>query len=100
MLIPSRTARCNKVHCSTGITAEAMGSQLIDALRHFEAGRLTEAAAACGIILHRAPRNWLALRLLGHVRNSERAYDQAAQHLAAALDAAPPDVPDVVGMLN
>ena len=70
------------------------------ALRHFEAGRLAEAAAACEAILHRSPRDWLALRLLGHVRNKEHAFDQAAQLFAAALQAAPPRVADMVSMLN
>ena len=56
-----------------------MGSQIADptmhvaALQHFEAGRLTEAAATCEVILHRSPPDWLALRLLGHVRNNEHA---------------------------
>ncbi len=83
-----------------------MGSQIADptmhdtALRHFEAGRLTEAAAACEAILHRSPRDWLALRLLGHVRNNEHAFDQAARLFTAALQAAPPDVPDEISMLN
>jgi tetratricopeptide (TPR) repeat protein len=75
-------------------------STLVAALAHFEAGRLAEAAAACAAILHRAPDDWLALRLLGHIRNRERAFDEAARLLAAALQAAPPDVPDVISMLN
>ena len=70
------------------------------ALRHFEADRLAEAAAACEAILHHSPRDWLALRLLGHIRNGERAFDQAAQLLTAALQAAPPDTPDVISILN
>lgn len=61
---------------------------------------MAEAAAACESILQRSPRDWLALRLLGHIRLNEHAYDQAAQLLAAALQAAPPDVPDVTSMLN
>ena len=56
----------------------AGSSTHVVALAHFEAGRLTEAAAACHAILHRAPHDWLALRLLGHIRNSERAFDEAA----------------------
>src|SRR5271165_6400920 len=86
--------------------AQAMESRLADptmhfaALRHFEADRLTEAAAACEAILHRSPRDWLALRMLGHIRNSERAFDQAAHLLAAALQAAPLDAEDTVSMLN
>ena len=66
-----------------------MGSQIADptmhvaALQHFEAGRLTEAAAACEVILHRSPRDWLALRLLGHVRNNEHAFGaEVAQALS------------------
>jgi hypothetical protein len=83
-----------------------MGSQIADptmhatALQHFEAGRLTEAAAACEAILHRSPRDWLALRLLGHVRNNQRAFDEAAHLFTAALQAATPNVPDEVSMLN
>ena len=78
----------------------AGSSTHVVALAHFEAGRLTEAAAACHAILHRAPHDWLALRLLGHIRNSERAFDEAARLLAAALQAAPADAPDVISMLN
>jgi tetratricopeptide (TPR) repeat protein len=83
-----------------------MGSQIADAamhetaLQHFEAGRLTEAAAACEAVLHRSPRDWLALRLLGHVRNNEHAFDQAARLFTAALQAAPPDVPDEISILH
>ena len=72
----------------------------ITALRHFEAGRLAEAAAACVAILNGVPRDWLALRMLGHIRKSERAFEQAAQLLAAALQAAPSDTDDTVSMLN
>jgi hypothetical protein len=75
-------------------------SMHVAALRHFEAGRPTEAAAACNAILHRSPRDWIALRLLGHIRNNERAFDEAAQLLAAALQSAPPDAADMTGMLN
>ena len=78
----------------------AGSSTHVVALAHFEAGRLTEAAAACHAILHRAPHDWLALRLLGHIRNSERAFHEAARLLAAALQAAPADAPDVISMLN
>jgi hypothetical protein len=63
---------------------------------------MTEAAAACEAVLHQAPRDWLALRLLAHIRLNEHAFDQAVQLLTSALQAAPPDVPnpDVVSMLN
>ncbi len=83
-----------------------MGSQITDptmhvtALQHFEAGRLTEAAATCEAILHRSPRDWLALRLLGHVRNNEHAFDQAAQLFTAALRAAPPKIPDEISIFH
>jgi tetratricopeptide (TPR) repeat protein len=83
-----------------------MGSQIADptmhvtALQHFEAGRLTEAGAACEVILHRSPSDWLALRLLGHVRNNQHAFDQAARLFTAALQAAPPNVPDEIGILH
>jgi tetratricopeptide (TPR) repeat protein len=72
----------------------------IAALRHFEAGRLAEAAVACVAILNGVPRDWLALRMLGHIRKSERAFDQAVHLLAAALQAAPSDTDDTVSMLN
>ncbi len=70
------------------------------ALRHFEADRLAAAAAACEVILDKAPRDWLALRLLGHIRNKEHAFDQAARLFAAALQASPPNALDMISMLN
>jgi tetratricopeptide (TPR) repeat protein len=75
-------------------------TMLVEALRHFEADRFAEAAAACEAILHHSPHDWLALRLLGHIRKDERAFDQAAQLLTAALRAAPPDTPDIISILN
>ena len=52
---------------------------MITALGHFEAGRLAEAAGACEAILQRVPHDWLALRLLGGVREKEGDFDQAAR---------------------
>ena len=72
----------------------------ITALGHFEAGRLAEAAGACQAILQRVPHDWLALRLLGGVREKEGDFDQAARCFAAALQAAPPGTGDTFNLLN
>ena len=72
----------------------------VTALRHFEAGRLAAAAAVCHAILHRAPHDWLALRMLGGIHHREGTFDQAAQYIAAALQAAPRETADIVNLLN
>ena len=72
----------------------------VTALQHFEAGRLAEAAAICKTILQRVPHDWLALRMLGGVREKEGDFEQAAQYFTAALQAAPPETADTVNLLN
>ena len=61
------------------------------ALQHYQAGRFAEAAACCGKILNRSPRDLHALHLLGRVRMGEHQFDQAAYFLTAALGLDPPD---------
>ena len=78
------------------------GSRLADhvtVLRHVEAGRLDEAAAACGAILHRTPRDHVALRLLGLIRSRQGALDLAAYLFTSALAAAP-EAAESVEILN
>jgi Flp pilus assembly protein TadD len=87
------------------MVVQAMGSSgdpnlHLTALQHFEAGQLEEAAALCRRILASAPGDWVALRLLGAVRSSEGAFDEAVRLLAAALNKAPPDREQVITMLN
>ncbi len=79
-----------------------MGIPLADhvtVLRHVEADRLDEAVAACGAILHRTPRDHVALRLLGLIRSRQGALDLAAYLFTAALAAAP-EAAESVEILN
>src|SRR5262245_5439724 len=74
--------------------------KLVTALQHFEAGRLGDTAAICTDIVARAPQNWIALRLLGAVHMRQDAFEQATEHIVAALHAAPHGSNHEVELLN
>jgi tetratricopeptide (TPR) repeat protein len=70
------------------------------ALAHYQAGRIAEAGAACGVILNRTPRDFPTLRLLALVRSHQGAFDEAAYFLTAALGIGAPDAEAEMAALN